>query len=162
MPNLSQHSFPWAASSVKLFLIVSTLFCLLTAISSLAGPKAFGQRLGLAIASADGFNEIRAQYGGFFLAVALAGAAALAGVIRIEWALFVNLVVFGGLICGRLASLFFDGGITGYGQVIRGLFLVDSLGFVAAALALTFALHSATEHQWQSRAISAENRAVQN
>jgi hypothetical protein len=161
MPHLSQHSFPWAAFYVKSFLVVSTLFCLLTAVSSFAGPKAFGQRLGLAIASADGFNEIRAQYGGFFLAVTLVGAAALAGMIRIEWALFVNLVVFGGLICGRLASLFVDGGITGYGQFIRSLFLVDSLGFVAAALALTFALQTA-EHRWQSRAIAAENRAAQN
>lgn len=151
-----------SAFYVKLFLVVSTLFCLFTAVSSFARPETFGQRLGFTIAGADGLNEIRAQYGGFFLAVAIVGGLALAGVIRTEWALFVNLVVFGGLIGGRLTSLFLDGGITGYGQFIRSLFLIDSLGLVAAALALAITLRAATENHWASPATPTENRAVQN
>ncbi len=122
-----------------LFLGVSTLFCLLTAASSFAAPGRFGRRLGLTADGASGLNEIRAQYGGFFLAVAAVGALALAGVVPHLPALVVNAVVFGGLIAGRLVSLALDGGFGGYGQTIRALFVIDSVGFAAAAVALAVA-----------------------
>jgi hypothetical protein len=78
-------------------------------------------------------NEIRAQYGGFFLAAALANALALFGVFSRQTGFAINAVVFGGLITGRIASLAIDGGLIGYGGVIRALFFIDATGF-----ALTF------------------------
>jgi hypothetical protein len=117
-------------------LSISTLFFLGTSWSSFSDPRKFGERLGLALPGADGLNEVRAQYGGFFLAVAVCGAVALAGLIPRGTALVVNATVFGGLIAGRIVSLFLDGSIKKYGPLIRALFVIDALGFAAALAAL--------------------------
>ncbi len=85
------------------------LFFVLTAASAFSAPRQFGQRLGFTITGPDGSNEVRAQYGGFFLALAV-----------------VN---------GRITSLFLDGGLAGYGGAIRSLFVVDATGFAFAIAA---------------------------
>lgn len=113
----------------------ASLFSLATSWSSFAAPRRFGERLGFAIAGADGLNEVRAQYGGFFLAVAASGGAALAGLIPRQAALIVIGTVFGGLILGRLVSLPFDGGARHYGKTIRALFFIDALGLAATVAA---------------------------
>jgi hypothetical protein len=123
-----------------LLLGVSTAFCLFTAVLSFASPVSFGGRLGLTVAGVDGLNEVRAQYGGFFLAVAVLGGLSLAGVVTRKVALTVNVVVFGGLIAGRLVSLALDTGVSGYGETIRALFFIDSMGFATAATALALAV----------------------
>ena len=84
-------------------LVTAAMFCLLTTLSSGARPEDFARRLGLKIADADGFNEIRAQYSGFFLAVAGVCTASLIGLISRPATFMVLGVVFGGLIAGRLA-----------------------------------------------------------
>lgn len=99
-------------------------------------PARFAERLGLAIANTGGYNEIRAQYAGFFLAVAVVCGASLAGVVSRQAAFVVLIVVFGGLIAGRLASLALDGGAAGYGPTIRSLYLIDGIGFTLAIAAL--------------------------
>jgi hypothetical protein len=119
-----------------LVLAIAALFCLLTTWSSATAPAEFAQRLGLALANAGGYNEIRAQYAGFFLAVAAVCGASLAGVISRQAAFVVLAVVFGGLILGRLASLALDGGIAGYGPTIRALCVIDAIGFALATAAL--------------------------
>jgi hypothetical protein len=48
-------------------LVAAALFCVFTAATSGLAPRAFAAQLGLAISSVDGYNEIRAQYAGFFL-----------------------------------------------------------------------------------------------
>ena len=117
-------------------LTVGGLFFLLTTWSSAAAPGQFAAKLGLAIADAGGLNEIRAQYAGFFLAAALACGGALAGWLPRQAALLVMIVIFGGLIGGRLVSLALDGGIAGYGPTIRMLYAIDAIGLALAVAAL--------------------------
>lgn len=117
-------------------LSVASLFSLATSWNSFAAPRQFGARLGLSIGGADGLNEIRAQYGGFFLAVALAGGAALIGLIPLQAGLVVTATVFGGLFFGRLVSLGADRGAEPYGAMIRALYVIDFTGFAASLAAL--------------------------
>ena len=119
-------------------LVVGGLFFFLTTWSSAAAPGQFAAKLGLAIADAGGINEIRAQYAGFFLAAALMCGAALAGWAPRQAAFLVMIVIFGGLIAGRVVSLALDGGMAGYGPTIRALYAVDAIGLALtlAALAL--------------------------
>jgi hypothetical protein len=119
-------------------LVINVLFCLLTAWSSASAPDGFAARLGLGILDAGGLNEVRAQYSGFFLAVALACATSLGGVLNRQAALVVLVVVFGGLFAGRIVSLALNAGVSGYGPTILALHVIDviGLGLAAAALAL--------------------------
>jgi hypothetical protein len=118
-------------------LVIAMLFCLLTTWSSATAPEEFAKRLGLIIANAGGYNEIRAQYAGFFLAVAVICVASLAGAASRRGALIVLAVVFGGLIAGRLVSLGLNRGIAGYGPTILALYGIDALGFALAIAAIT-------------------------
>jgi hypothetical protein len=63
------------------YLWASGLFCLFTSWSSFVDPAGFGRRLGLVAGGADGLNEVRAQYGGFFLAVAAVDALVLFNIL---------------------------------------------------------------------------------
>lgn len=117
-------------------LAICGLFFLVTTWSSASAPTQFAGRLGLAIADPGGVNEIRAQYAGFFFAAALVCAAALAGWVSRSTALLVAAVIFGGLIGGRLVSLALDGGVAGYGPIIRALYAIDATGFALAVAAL--------------------------
>lgn len=116
-------------------LAIATLFFLFTAWSSGTAPRRFAEQLGLTIANAGGFNEIMAQYAGFFLAAAAVCAASLAGAVPRPSAYIVLAVIFGGLIGGRLVSLALNGGIEGYGSAILALFAIDAIGFAMAATA---------------------------
>src|SRR5215472_17249126 len=108
------------ASTVLAFLAA---FALLTSYSAFRAPKLFAEQLGLDVAGADGLNEVRAQYGGFYLVVAAVGALALVGRVLMSSALLVTTVIFGGLILGRIASLVLDGGWSKYRRgMIRALF----------------------------------------
>ena len=116
---------------------IIALFFLSTSWGSFSNPKQFAERLGFALPGPDGLNEIRAQYGGFFLAAAVCGVLALAGWIPRNTAFVVNITIFGGLVAGRLVSLFLDGGIRKYGPLIRALFVIDALGFALSVVAFT-------------------------
>ena len=116
---------------------IIALFFLSTSWGSFSNPKQFGERLGFGLPGADGLNEIRAQYGGFFLAAAVCGALAVVGWIPRRTAFVVNITIFGGLIFGRLVSLLLDGGIGKYGPLIRALFVIDALGLVLSVIAFT-------------------------
>jgi hypothetical protein len=117
-------------------LVIATAFCLLTTWLSGTAPGRFAQQLGLTIANAGGYNEIRAQYAGFFLAAAALCAASLWGAVPRQSAYIVLAVIFGGLIVGRLVSLALDGGVAGYGPTILALYFIDSAGFALALTAL--------------------------
>src|ERR1700692_4505182 len=62
-------------------LAINVLFCLFTAWSSAAEPEGFAAKLGLGIVNAGDLNEVRAQYSGFFLAVAAVCIASLCGML---------------------------------------------------------------------------------
>ena len=117
-------------------LVIAGLFFSLTAWRSASAPAEFAARLGLNIANAGGYNEIRAQYAGFFLASALVCAASLAGAVPRQAAFIVLVAVFGGLFAGRVVSLVLDGGIAGYGGTVVGLHAIDAIGLALGISAL--------------------------
>ena len=116
-------------SAAAIFLIVSALFCLATTIVAMVDPTKFGQRLGLRPQGADGHNEFRAQYAGFFLAVAVVDVLSIAAVLSIRIGLIANAMVFGGLFFGRLVSLVVDRKLGPYGSLVFALFFIDGIGF---------------------------------
>jgi hypothetical protein len=118
------------------FLILCAAFFALTGGSSLSAPAKFADRLGYSLIALDGFNEIRAQYGGFFLAACIANLLAIFRIVPRSAALFVDSTVFGGLIAGRLMSLGFDGGPGAFGPVIHALYFIDAAGFLLSIAAL--------------------------
>lgn len=117
-------------------LVIVTLFFLFTAWSGGVAPQEFGRRLGLIVANADGYNEIRAQYAGFFLASAAMCIAALAGGVPRQSVFILLSVTFGGLIAGRLTSLVLNRGLTGYGPTILALHIIDAIGFALTITAI--------------------------
>jgi uncharacterized membrane protein YkvI len=119
-------------------LIVAILFCLLTTISAGFNPERFGEQIGLRVIGPGGVNEIRAQYAGFFLAVAVVCVASLAGALPRRTAFITLAAVFGGLIVGRLVSLGLNGGVGGYEPTIRALFPIDAIGLALAVVAAVF------------------------
>jgi hypothetical protein len=117
-------------------LVAGALFCFATTWSSAAEPEKFAERLGLSVLNAGGLSEIRAQYSGFFLAVAAICTAALFGLVSRQVALAVLVVVFGGLLCGRIASLAINRGTSGFTRTIVSLYFIDSAGLALSGFAL--------------------------
>jgi hypothetical protein len=117
-----------------IILAIAALFGLYTAWLSGVAPARFAEQLGLATTNAGGVSEIRAQYSGFFLAIAAVCAASLTGVAPRQAAFVVLIVVFGGLIGGRLVGLALNRGVTGFGPTIRALYAIDA---TVLALSLT-------------------------
>lgn len=119
---------------------IGSLFFIGTGLNAFATPAKFAARLGLTLPGADGVNEIRAQYGGFFLIAGLFLAGTLLGPLPRQGGIALMVVIFGGLIAGRLVSLALDRSFAGYGPTIRALFVVDSCGFLASLAVLTHAV----------------------
>jgi hypothetical protein len=120
----------------SLVLVAAALFSLATTWSSASAPRQFAERLGFAIANASGYNEVRAQYAGFFLAIAMVCGAALLGTLNRQTAFIVLATVFGGLIAGRLFSLGMDRRITAYSPTVQALYAIDAVGFALAVTAI--------------------------
>ena len=121
---------------VPAVLTVFGLFFAYTAIVSIRRPKPFAAALGLATIGRSGEVEVRAQYGGFFLAAAICQFAPFVTNLAPTTALTVGLVIFGGLIFGRLISL--SGGSTGDRLLptVRALYWIDGGGAVLALAGL--------------------------
>src|SRR5207244_13221970 len=107
---------------------INVLFCLFTVWSSAIAPESFAARLGLGILNAGGVNEVRAQYSGFFLAVAIVCTASLLGLISRQTSFVVMGAVYGGLLGGRLHSLALNAGVAGYGPTILARYVIDAIG----------------------------------
>ena len=125
--------------AVDLVLAVFGLFFLYTGVVSFLRPEPFARALSLEAVGRSGAVEIRAQYGGFFFAAALSQFAALCDLMAPFGALMVALVIFGGLILGRLGSFVFGTGGQALTPTIRALFLIDGGGAVVAAACLLLA-----------------------
>jgi hypothetical protein len=119
----------------RIVLLLTSIFFAWTSWTSFRFPRQFAEGLGFTIGGLDGLNEVRAQYGGFFLAAALINALSLLEVLPPQIGFVVNAVIFGGLIIGRVVSLVLDGGINGYGGAIRALFVIDSVGLAVTIAA---------------------------
>lgn len=123
----------WFATAL---LVIEAGFAAYTSWLSFSRPAAFAGMLGLELPGSSGVNEIRSQYGGFFLAMALVQAAALAGMLPLATGLVVGTMTFGGLALGRIWSCLQDRGTGRYTPTIRALVLLDPLGFLLSAAAL--------------------------
>jgi hypothetical protein len=119
-------------------LAVAGLISLAIALRALLAPQALATGLGLGILDLSGMNEVRAQYGGFYLTVAITCLLGAFGFMSRPAALVVLATTFGGILLGRVISAVIDGGIGNYSQIIQTLYLVDLVGFLAAVTMLKF------------------------
>jgi hypothetical protein len=119
-----------------IYLAVTALFFMGSGAYALAQPLRFADALDLAPARGGGSNEVRAQYGGFFLLLGLVCALAMLGMVDRRFGLGLAAITMGGVIGGRLVGLAVDRGVAGYGTTIRTLFLVDATGCALAVAAL--------------------------
>jgi hypothetical protein len=119
-----------------LYLTLTAIFFLASGAYAMSRPQAFAAALDLTTLRAGGLNEVRAQYGGFFLALGLACALAALGIVEPRLGLGAAALTFGGVIAGRLLGLAIDRSAAGYGASIRTLFLVDAAGCALAVAAL--------------------------
>ncbi len=119
-----------------LILILFGLFFIYTGVTSFTRPKQFAAALGLQIDDRSGTIEIHAQYGGFFFAAGVSQLLPL-GFTSMRVASFaIGLTIFGGLIAGRLMSLWLTNASKPLLPTIRTLFWVDGLGALLATLGL--------------------------
>ena len=123
-----------------ILLTVIGVFFLYTGLHSMIAPKGFAKMLNLEAIERSGEIEIRAQYGGFFLAAACSQFASIFGYLPTETAFMVSFVVFAGLIGGRLIAFFLptdkETSDTTISSTIRSLFVIDALGAAATAYML--------------------------
>src|SRR5215213_4193649 len=90
--------------------------------------------LGYELPGSSGINEVRSQYGGFFLAMGVVQFCALGGILPLTTGLIVGIMTFGGLAVGRLVSVLKDGS-EHYTKTVRALVFLDPLGFVLSSAA---------------------------
>lgn len=112
------------------------LFFFFTGATSFARPHLFAKKLGLITTGASGVVEIRAQYGGFFIAAGFALWAPLIDLLSFAGAYVVALVIFGGLFLGRICAAVIGGRNDALLPTIRALYLIDGLGAILAATGL--------------------------
>lgn len=127
---------------IHFILILFGLFFLFTGVLSFSRPENFAQSLSLQLAGRSGRVEIRAQYGGFFTVAALSQGAAFLGLVPATAALMVALVIFGGLILGRMGALLVDRARERLTPMIRMLFWIDAAGTMLALAGLLTAKQS--------------------
>ncbi|MBL4789522.1 MAG: DUF4345 family protein [Kordiimonadaceae bacterium] len=127
---------------ITILLTVFGVFFVYTGAYSMVAPERFARMLSLETLKRSGEIEIRAQYGGFFLAAGLSQFLALAGYMELATALIISLVIFGGLIAGRLIALMLPGTDARISSSIRALYAIDAIGTVGAGAAL-FSLNMA-------------------
>ncbi len=124
---------------INTILVAFGLFFAYTAVVSFRTPVPFARGLGLEANGRSGAIEIRAQYGGFFAAAALTQFAVFGGLISAQMALFVGLVIFGGLIVGRLLALLPSAESGKLLPIIAALYWIDGIGCLAALIGLFLA-----------------------
>jgi len=127
------------AVMINTILATFGLFFVYTAVVSFRAPVPFARGLGLEPNGRSGAIEIRAQYGGFFAAAGLAQFAVFGGLVSAPAALFVSLVIFGGLIGGRLFALLASGDRDKLLPIIAALYWIDGAGAIAAGAGLFLA-----------------------
>lgn len=121
---------------VFLYLAAASLFFLLIGAFATLKPRAFAASLDLEPQRRGGCNEVRAQYGGLFVAIGATGGLALFGILDRPFALGVVGLVFGGVAAGRLLGVALDHGVDGYGATVKALVLIDTAGCSLAIAAL--------------------------
>ena len=122
----------------RLVLLLGAVIAAYISYSTMVNPQEAVSDFGLMIDSADGRNEIRGQYGGFFGAVALVMVLSLFRLLPVRFGLGLLLVTVGGVLVGRLASLVFEGPaiFTEYSTSIQTYYAVDIILVLLTLIAL--------------------------
>lgn len=111
-------------------------FYLYTGLLSMLSPRKFARGLSLEPVGRSGLIEVQAQYGGFFVVAGLFQIFGLLNYVSPVSALTVALVIFSGLIVGRVAGWFLGSGTGEVTPMIRSLFIVDAVGAALAIFAI--------------------------
>jgi hypothetical protein len=119
-----------------IYLALAALFFLASGAYAVSSPLQFAAALDLSTLRSGGVNEVRAQYGGFFLLLGAACGLAVFGIVERRFGLGAAALTFGGVIAGRLIGVLLDRDMAGYGATIRTLFVIDAIGCAVAVAAL--------------------------
>ncbi len=121
----------------KTVLIIGIIVGLFVASRALLSPEAMMNSLDISLNSMSAINEIRGQYGGFFLAFTIVLSLSLIGRLSVRLGLIVFLMTVGGVLIGRLFSLMLDGlAFSNYTPAIQVFFLIDAVMVGLALLAI--------------------------
>lgn len=116
---------------MRIFLFITGVIFLIVGLRALIDPvHAVAEFFGFSVQSVNGMNQLRASAGGVTV---LCGAYMIASCFRPKWtyaALAVTTLVLGGLVFGRIVSLFADGLP---GTTIYVSFALELFGLVQAA-----------------------------
>ena len=122
----------------KIILALGALVAFYIGFVAVTNPTGVLSDYGLVVSDANGRNEIRGQYGGFFMVLGGVMIASLIGKLPQKFGLGVFLMTVGGVFLGRVSSLLLEGPavFTTYSSGIKALFAIDLLLTVLAILAI--------------------------
>jgi len=121
----------------KIVLALGALMALYIGYAALSNPAGVLTDYGLTVSDANGRNEIRGQYGGFFIVLGGVMIASFLGKLPQKFGLGVFLMTVGGVLLGRISSLLIEGpGIFAYSPGIKALFAVDLILTLLAFFAI--------------------------
>lgn len=122
----------------KIVLILGAVMSAYIGVNALGSPGTVLTDFGVVVPGADGRNEIRGQYGGFFIVLAIVMALSVIGKLPERFGLGVFLMTVGGVLLGRIASLILEGPsiFSSYSTNIQALHAVDTILVILTILAL--------------------------
>jgi len=122
----------------RLVLLISTFVAAWIGWQGLTQPESFVGAMEIEITGAGGRNEIMAQYGAYFVAVALALLVGAIGVLRTSTALIVLVLIYGGVFVGRIYVLMSDGWevFSAYPTMLQNAHYIDPIGLLLCLAAL--------------------------
>jgi hypothetical protein len=121
----------------KIVLALNALIAFYLAYRGLVTPVELMASLNIDAGSPEGVNEIRGQYGGFFLFVGVGLVLAFIGFLRPSAMLLIMVLLYGGVLTGRVLTLFIDGVdvYADYSTLLKGVYIFDIVGLVLSGLA---------------------------
>ena len=120
---------------VAITLVLGLVLGLGIGLRAISAPEALMAGFGTVLGSTDATNEVRAQYGGFYLALGLVCGLGLRRRADPRLGLVALLMTVGGVLAGRIVSIAIDGADTASTFILL-LLAADVVYVVLAALAL--------------------------
>ncbi|MEO1554735.1 MAG: DUF4345 family protein [Pseudomonadota bacterium] len=119
-------------------MVVTLLIALWIGLLALSAPEQLLEAMQMASKGPAGLNEVRGQYGGFFLALAVFLGLGIAGQVRPAAVLTVLLVLYGGVFSGRVIHLALDNfsDFPDYPMAMKAIHFVDFAGLIASGIGL--------------------------
>ena len=111
----------------KFVLALGALVAFFIGYMALSNPAGVLTDYGVIVSDANGRNEIRGQYGGYFIVLAGVMIASLLGKLPQKFGLGVFMMTVGGILLGRIASLIIEGPavFATYSPGIKALLAID-------------------------------------